>query len=307
MRLLAAAALDQLREARRDLFSVAGAVAAPRHFLTGLGTAARGAYAFARLLRPLPGTSLVGPITGHRRWKWTTVELSELRAVQHQAGVTLNDVALTIVSGALRRYLMAHDEQPLSHPIRSLVPVSVRVDNGEGVLDNQVSALVPKLPVDVADPLERLQVVHERLAELKVSGEASAGQLITRLADSSPWVVEEAFLRATVHFASSLVTTVTTNVPGPPIPLTVLGRPLLELVPYVPLGYHVRVGVAMLSYADRFCFAVTADDDAISDIEVLVEGLREETVLLVNAALGSGRGQGAADPVDATVREHAAR
>lgn len=284
-RLLVSALADQVREARRDLVSVEGLIQAPRRLLSGLATTLRGASTFKDLLRPLPASSLAGPISTHRKWEWTTVGLAELKEIQHRAGVTLNDVALTIVSGALRRYQTAHGEPPSSHPVRSLVPVSVREAHGDGTLDNQVSALVPELPVNIADPLTRLRVVHERLAALKASGEATAGRLITRLADSAPWLAEEWFLRATVYFAPPLLTTVTTNVPGPPVPLTVLGRPLLELVPYVPLGYRVRVGVAMMSYADRFCFAVTSDEDRVPDVHLLVEAVQEETAALA-AAIG---------------------
>ena len=68
--------------------------------------------------------------------------------------------------------------------------------------------------------------------------------------------------------------TVTTNVPGPPIPLYLLGRKLRRLHPYVPIGDSVHISVAILSYLGRLSFGITADPDAVPDLDVLTKGIR---------------------------------
>lgn len=279
---------DLLRRSWREVVSVEQALSAPRRLLATVGTLARGARQFGALASPLPRSRLCGPISNHRRWTSTTVPMAELAAVKHAMasrlpGLTLNDVALTLTAGAYRRLQEAVGETPERHPVRTLVPVSTRPLGASAGPDNQVSALTPELPVDVEDPVERLTVVHRRMAELKASGEAPTGSFLSSLVDDVPWFVEEALLRASLVPSTPLLQTVTTNVPGPPVPLQVLGRRLVELAPYVPLGYQVRVGVAMLSYAGAFCFGVTADQDSVPDLQPFVGGISDELARLLDA------------------------
>jgi hypothetical protein len=79
--------------------------------------------------------------------------------------------------------------------------------------------------------------------------------------------------RAAFRIGQPLVQTVTTNVPGPRRPLYVLGRPLTELHPYVPIGNAVRISVAILSYLDHVSFGITADYESVPDLDVLAAGI----------------------------------
>jgi hypothetical protein len=81
-----------------------------------------------------------------------------------------------------------------------------------------------------------------------------------------------------------MVNTVTTNVPGPQVPLYFAGREMLEYLPYVPLSYGVRVGVAIISYNGRIVFGVTGDYDTVPDIDVVCDGIQEGMAELVKAA-----------------------
>jgi hypothetical protein len=80
--------------------------------------------------------------------------------------------------------------------------------------------------------------------------------------------------QAAYRFPQPLVQTVTTNVPGPRLTLYVLGRPMTVLYPYVPIGNSVRIAIAILSYLDTVSFGITADYDAVPDIDVLIQGIR---------------------------------
>jgi hypothetical protein len=80
--------------------------------------------------------------------------------------------------------------------------------------------------------------------------------------------------KAAYRTRQPLIQTVTTNVPGPRIPLYVLGRRMTALHPYVPIGNSVRISIAILSYLDTVSFGVTADHDSVPDVDVLVQGIQ---------------------------------
>jgi len=156
------------------------------------------------------------------------------------------------------------------------------------VPDNRVSALFLDLPVDLADPVERLVEVQRRMGALKGSHIAEAAELVTHVGDLAPPTVVAAVTRAgmrTQHLMTQRsITTVTTNVPGPQFPLYCLGREMLEYLPYVPISHGVRVGTAILSYNGRLAFGVTGDLDQAPDIDVLAGGIVSGITDLRNAA-----------------------
>ncbi len=119
--------------------------------------AARGLLDLSGAARPVQPSSLLGPIGADRRFTWVEASMAEVHDVRRRCGATVNDVALAAVAGGFRRLLLGRGEEPTARMVRSLVPVSTRAKGSESVTDNQVSLLLPYLPVDVADPLERVQ------------------------------------------------------------------------------------------------------------------------------------------------------
>ena len=117
-----------------------------------------------------------------------------------------------------------------------MVPVPVRPPHARTAIDNRVSMMLPVLPVDVADPLERLKVIHERMVELKSSKEAEANYAINTATTYEPFTLVSLAFWAAARFPQRNVITVTTNVPGPPSQLYFMGRPVVELLPYVPIS-----------------------------------------------------------------------
>src|SRR6266704_3035700 len=79
--------------------------------------------------------------------------------------------------------------------------------------------------------------------------------------------------RAAFNAPQPLVQTVTTNVPGPRVPLYILGRRMEAAYPYVPIGSTLRIAVAIFSYLDTISFGITADYNAVPDLEILIEGI----------------------------------
>ena len=160
------------------------------------------------------------------------------KAIKDALGGTINDVVLTVVAGALRAHLFRHGRDPEGLELKAMVPISVRADADRGALGNQVAAMYAPLPVGLEDPVERFRFVHGAMKGLKESGQAVGAQAITRLADAAaPTVLDQAArLQSRQRFFNLTVT----NVPGPQVPLYVLGPRLLAFYPEGAAGPEHR-------------------------------------------------------------------
>ena len=119
-------------------------------------------------------SSLSGPLSAQRTVTWARSTVSDVRAVRHGLGGTVNDVVLTAVTGGFRPLLLSRGETPRPTSVRTLVPVNVPAPGEENIRDNRISLMLAELAVDVADPVSQLDVVRARLDQLKHSGEAGA-------------------------------------------------------------------------------------------------------------------------------------
>jgi diacylglycerol O-acyltransferase / wax synthase len=144
---------------------------------------------------------------------------------------------------------------------------------GDGTLANKVSAIFADLPVGIADPVERLNSVAAQTSGLKESKQALTAESLTHLAGFAPPMLLSLAGRLGTKVAQNTVNTVTTNVPGPQLPLYAAGRRMLEIFPYVPLGLQLRIGVAIFSYDGQVSFGITGDYDSAPDIKVLANGI----------------------------------
>ena len=278
--------LRALRAAWRSPAVAANAVA----------STARGVWRLGGVVAPPPPSSLNGPIGVSRRWSWARAELGAVKQVRAVLGGTVNDVVLTAIAGGFRALLASRGEST-QRDVRTLVPVSVRSVGERCEYNNRVSAIFADLPVGIADPVERLAAVTAQMEEHKRSGEAAAGDRLVGLGALAPAMLLALGMRAATRMPQHSVNTVTTNVPGPQRPLYAAGRRMLECLPYVPLGGHVRIGVAIFSYDGGLAFGVTGDYDEAPDIDVLCRGIEDSLGELEEAAerAGSRPVGGAAD------------
>lgn len=242
----------------------------PQGDLLGFG---RGLAGSARRLAAPAARSLNGPIGPHRRWAWTTASLSDVKAVRQARGGTVNDVLLAAITRGFRDLLDARGELAEGLVVRSLVPVSVRGQDEGGLITNRVSAVLANLPVGEPDPVRRLALLRGQMDDLKSTYQAVGAQILTEMLGFAAPTLLALGSRAAFRFPQPLVQTVTTNVPGPRFPLFILGRRMEAAYPYVPIGDNLRISVAIFSYLDRFSFGVTAEYDAVPDIDVLTEGI----------------------------------
>lgn len=198
--------------------------------------------------------------------------------------MTVNDVYLAAVAGALRRLLLSRGEEPDPYAVRTLVPVSTRRADQHDRLDNRLSALLVQLPVELADPVARVAAVHQRIAGLRAAHEVEATAGLIDLADHEPFAAVSLLIRTALRLPQRALSTVTTNVPGPRNGLYILGRPIREILPYVPIGDRMRVGVAAFTYTDQAAFGVTTDQVAVPEAGDLAGWLAQELTALHETA-----------------------
>ncbi len=253
----------------------------------------RGSVSFvSNFLSPAAPTSLTGPVTTMRRYRAATVSLADLRAVSRAFDVTLNDVALAAITHAYREVLLGRGEQPSPTSLRTLVPVSVRDNTALDTTDNRVSAMLPLLPVDRANPLDQLRVVHRRMTKAKSSGQRQAGVSAIGAGSFVPFPLAAMALRALTRLPQRSVVTVATNVPGPRGRQQVMGREVVRMYPIPPIALRLRTGIAMLSYCGELTFGIVADYDSSPDIDVLANGIEQGVARLAELAALRGARNG---------------
>jgi diacylglycerol O-acyltransferase / wax synthase len=285
LQLAAQAALDAVVLPAREVLAVTGAVTADPVRAVGQVTGTVRAIAkLAPSLWPASGSSLSGHIGRQRRYIWARASLGDVKTIKRELGGTVNDVVLTAISGGFRALLLAHDEQPEPHMVRSLVPVSLRAPGEENIYDNRVSAVLADLPVHVADPVERLKAVQAQLLALKTSREALVGEALVAMGRYTPFPVVSGWVRFVFGLPQREIITVTTNVPGPQQPLYGMGRRLLEIIPYVPIATTLRTGIAIFTYCGNVTFGITGDFAANPDLDVLAHGIEDGVSELLKAA-----------------------
>jgi len=278
MTLAIGATTDLVRSPYEQFRALRASTRVPRAALSRAGEVAHGLSSLAGLVRPTPISSLNGPLGPHRRYAWASTTVDDIKRVRKGLGGAFNDVVLAAITNGFRELLRSRGES-VDRVVRTLVPVSVRPRGpgamavGDGTFENKVSAMFAMLPVGIDDPAERLRAIAVQMAGLKESKEAVAGEALTSLSGFAPPMLLALGMRLATRFAQRNVNTVTTNVPGPQLPLYVAGRRMITAYPYVPLAGQVRIGLAIFSYDGQVTFGITGDWDTTEDLDVLADGI----------------------------------
>jgi WS/DGAT/MGAT family acyltransferase len=278
LKLLGDALRERATSPREIVRGVRAALRGPRQVLTGI--AHTGKIVGAGMSAPSsPFNVEIGP---HRRLAFVRTDLATLKQVKDEHGGTVNDVILSVVTGALGNYLRArgHDTEGLE--LRAMVPVSVRADEERGALGNRISAMMAPLPVWCQEPIRRLHLVTEIMGDLKGSGQAVGAEILTRLVDFAPTTI--ASQAARLQPAQRFFNLVVTNVPGPQFPLYVLGREMESIFPLVPLARRQALCVGIMSYNGQVDFGLVGDYDAMADLESFGLDLEGAIAELVDAS-----------------------
>jgi diacylglycerol O-acyltransferase len=233
-------------------------------------------------LNPAPETPLNVPIGPHRRLVFVRNDLADFKLVKDALGGTVNDVVLTVVAGALRRWLRARGVRTEGLELRALVPVSIRARDEHHHLGNRIAAMRGPLPVYVEDPVARLAVVRKAMDGLKDSKQAVGAEVLAGVQSFAPPTVLAQASR--INFSTRLFNLIVTNVPGPQFPLYLLGRELQDLFPVAFLPRDHALAIAIMSYNGGIDFGLLGDFDAMPDIDAIGDDLRFSLAELVDAA-----------------------
>jgi WS/DGAT/MGAT family acyltransferase len=245
-------------------------------------------------LNPAPETPLNVEIGPHRRFRVVRQELADYKEVKDALGGTVNDVVLTVVSGSLRRWLHSRGIRTEGLEMRALVPVSVRTQDQRHTLGNQLTAIRGPLPVYIADPVARLKFIRQAMDGIKDSKQAIGAATLAAVNNLAPPTVLAQASR--LNFSTRLFNLLVTNIPGPQSPLYVLGRKLEDLFPLAFLPSHHALAVAIMSYDGGIDYGLLGDYDALPDIDLIADGIREELGELLAAARGA-KPKATAEPV----------
>jgi len=231
---------------------------------------------------PAPDVPLNEGIGPHRRYVWARSELTTCKGIKDAFGGTVNDVVLAVVTGALRQCLHQRQVRTEGLELRALVPVSIRSEDERGNLGNRIALMRGPLPVYIEDPVRRLRMISEAMAGLKRSKQALGAEVISRFNDFAPPTLLAQASR--INFSTRLFNLIVTNVPGPQMPLYVLGKELEDVFPVAFLPQNHCLAVAIMSYNGHVGFGLLADYDCMEDVEVVSNGINEALAELQAAA-----------------------
>jgi WS/DGAT/MGAT family acyltransferase len=232
--------------------------------------------------RRAPGTPLNVDISAARRFAIARTELDAYRRVRAAHGCTVNDVVLSVVSGALRNWLLSRGEAvTASSTVRAMVPLSVRgeadVPSSAGSLGNRVASFIVDLPVGEPSPVVRLHHVAHAMREHTAGGRSVGADTLARIGGFAPPTLHALGARAASGMSKRIFNLVVTNVPGPQFPLYAAGARLLEMFPVVPLAKGQALAIGLTSYDGGVYYGFNGDRDAMSDVDVLA-GLVDESL-----------------------------
>jgi WS/DGAT/MGAT family acyltransferase len=252
-----------------------GLLTSPDRMLAAARLGASGALALGKLLLigPDQRTIFRGRCGVPKRAVWSgLMPLAEVKAAGKIMDGTVNDVLLSAVAGALRRYLAGRGQPTEGVNIRAMVPVSIRPPEELGKLGNRFGLVILSLPVGIEDPVKRLAVLKRRMDAIKNTPEAFVAFGILSTMGMTPVQIEKII----VSIFARKVTAVMTNVPGPKRPVYLAGVPLKRVMFWVPSPGQLGLGISIISYAGEVIVGVATDTGLVPDPEEIVAGFHAE-------------------------------
>jgi diacylglycerol O-acyltransferase / wax synthase len=256
-----------------------------------------------------PRTSFNGRVSPHRRFAFGQLPLEQVKTVKNEYGFTVNDVILTLCAGAVRRWLLEHDELP-DRPLVTQVPVSVRSEEQRGTYGNRIGMMSVPLFTNEPDPVRRLRLTHEAMLAAKDRHRALPAEL---LQDATQFIPPAVFARAaqvTFSLAAArrpIWNLVVSNVPGPQFPLFLAGARLEANYPISVITDGMGLNITVMSYHGHLDFGIVADREQMRDVWKLIGWLRESLEeLLPPRSDAEEHGNGASAPRVTPEPEHRA-
>ena len=221
---------------------------------------------------------------GPQKFDWAEIPMAEIVAVKEACGTTVNEVVLTVLSIALRRYAEMHNLDTKGRKLRLVIPVNVRPAGDASPAGNQITFLPVDIPWRIREPKAFLSVVQERVKFSKTAHGAELIGLLGVLLGALPTSLQSMAGSFLSQLQISTCNSICTNVPGPRTPLYLLGHKMLSMYPYVPIGGEMGMNCAVMSYNGTLFVGFTGDAKAIPDLSDLAGFFAESFVELRDAA-----------------------
>lgn len=220
----------------------------------------------------MPPSSLLNAPIGHARcFYYESLDLAAFKSVSKQLGVTMNDLLLAVVSGALHNYHKSR-EIPIEGPTVAAIPINARNEKQQQqILGNYITTQSISMPIDIVDPQERLNSVVVSTQAMKAYIKDTNGIGLIGMLELLPplfstllaWAV-----RRSGGKLSPLGNLMISNVPGPKEPLRFGEK--IEISEWFSIG-QVSVGIGLnitaWSYVDQFNICLMANPAVIPDGE----------------------------------------
>ena len=244
----------------------------------------------------VPTTVFNGMVSPYRAFEGVTFRLDDFRTIKNSVpGATINDAAICLCAGALRRYLAHHDRLPKDSLV-TMCPISVRKEGGENEGGNQITDMLVEMGTNIENPLQRLQAISMRTVDAKelaaLRGEDMLGQAIGLLTPAAASL----FFRSAeglkwISKMTNVCNTFVSNVPGPPMEMYFCGAKLMSMYGMAPLGDGMGIFHAVTSYNGKMIVSITACRNMMPDPEFyrqcLVESFEEMMAAANNTTTGS--------------------
>jgi WS/DGAT/MGAT family acyltransferase len=222
---------------------------------------------------PAPGSPLAILSSGRRALAVASLDLQGVRRIRKAYGGTVNDVLLSVVTGAFRDWLVARGGSVDGLILRAFIPVSQRARAGQRIGRNRLSGYLCELPVDEPDPAKRLLLIRQAMERNKAAGNCGSPGVIPELADRLPAAIHRIAAPMAGQGVSLLFDLIVTSIPVPSIPLTLDGAALDEVYPIAPLVPGQALVVGLSWYQDRAYVALHADRDGLPDVQHLADAI----------------------------------
>ena len=218
-------------------------------------------------------TSLKGKPQGAKAVAWNEpMPLDEVKAVCRVLGVSVNDILLSGVAGAIHRYLERRGEPTHGKELRAMVPVNLRGANEPPSLGNRFGLVPLTLPIGIGNPLERVYEVRRRMNELKEGYQGPIAFAILSVIGHAPRMVQSLVL----DYLAQKGTAVMTNVPGPQQPVSIFGRRVERMMFWVPQSGDIGIGVSVLSYDGGVQFGLITDTALCPEPQQIIDEFQPE-------------------------------
>ncbi|HET7734699.1 MAG TPA: wax ester/triacylglycerol synthase family O-acyltransferase [Nocardioidaceae bacterium] len=236
--------------------------------------------------RTAPESPINAELSQQRLFSTVHTRLEDYRKVRRAHGGTVNDVILATITGGLRNWLMTRAESVSSSAtLRAMVPMSVIDGDLEPTsLGSQVTGHLLSLPIGESSPVVRLHQVSYALKAHKETGGAVSATRLLHVAGFAPTTFHALGSRVAAAAPAKTFNLVVTNVPGPQFPLYAAGATMIESYPVQPLlpGHALAIGVT--SYNGSVYFGLNADRDALPDVDIIGQCIKEALSELVDSA-----------------------